>query len=75
MSDRPPKRPVLHYAAPVGSIDLATHDDDGMPVAIWPCGECLPWHLEVIIGEGGEVFAREWHAIECPAFVALIDGD
>jgi hypothetical protein len=62
----------ITYDAPVGSVDLAAFDDDGDPYPIWPCSECLPWHAEVIRDDEGCVFVREWHAIGCEAFKALL---
>lgn len=59
-------RRLLGYTAPVLSVDL---DCEGWE--IWPCVECLPWHLEVLTGDRG-VFVREWHAAECPRLVDLI---
>ena len=32
----------------------------------------LPWHAEIHIDDGGEVFVREWHAVECEEFEELI---
>jgi hypothetical protein len=59
------KHPIT--TAPVGSIDLAAEGH-----VIWPCQRCLPWHLEVLRDpETDETFAREWHAVDCPALVAL----
>lgn len=56
------------YTAPVLSVDLAAEGWE-----IWPCAECLPWHLEVFRDEDtDEVFAREWHAAECPALQELL---
>jgi hypothetical protein len=64
------------YDAPVGSVDLAAFDDDGEPYAIWPCHECLPWHVEVIWQEHKDrVVIREWHAVDCPHFQSLISDD
>ncbi|PRY13594.1 hypothetical protein [Kineococcus rhizosphaerae] len=62
MTDPRPRRPRLTYDAPVLAFDYPA---DGDPV--WPCTECLPWHLEVVV-EDGEVLIREWHAAECPVF-------
>ena len=58
----------LTYSAPVGSVDLAAEDYE-----IWPCTECLPWHLEIVRDlVTDETIAREWHAIECPMLVELL---
>lgn len=59
------------YSAPIGCVDLAAFDEHGEPLEIHACLECLPWHAEVHIDDDGEVFVREWHAIECEAFEAL----
>jgi hypothetical protein len=33
---------------------------------IWPCHDCLPWHLEIVYHpETGAAWVREWHAIGC----------
>ncbi len=61
------RRPNLTYSAPVMSVDLAA---DGYE--IWPCRDCLPWHLEVLRDDSGDVFVREWHAAECPTLVELL---
>ena len=51
----------LHYGSPVLAFD---YPNDGQP--IWPCTECLPWHVEVIESEDeGAVIIREWHAVDC----------
>lgn len=67
----PRKKPNTNYSAPVASVDLAA---EGW--VIWPCLECMPWHLEIVRDiETGEVLAREWHAVDCPALAALLDSD
>jgi hypothetical protein len=34
----------------------------------------LPWHAEVHIDDdSGDVFVREWHAVDCEAFQELLD--
>jgi hypothetical protein len=49
---------TVELNAPIGSIDLAAEGH-----VIWACGQCAPWHLEVLRDpETDEVFAREWHA-------------
>ena len=63
------------YAAPIGCVDLAAFDEDGEPYEIHGCDYCLPWHAEVRIDDGGHVFVREWHAVECEAFEELINSD
>ena len=64
----PPKKPDLTYHAPVGSVDLAGEGWD-----IWPCSSCLPWHLEIIRDpETDFIYAREWHAVDCPEFIDLL---
>ena len=65
----------IGYTAPVGSIDLAAEQEDGTPYAIWPCNYCIPWHAEVIREDDGQVFVREWHAVDCEAFQELLAGD
>jgi hypothetical protein len=65
------RKPDLTYAAPVAWIDLAADEDDGTPCEIWPCNDCLPWHIEVI-QEDGNVYIREWHAVDCPLFQDLL---
>lgn len=66
----PTVRPNLTYSAPVGSYDYEPSDEP-----IWPCTECLPWHVEVVMPEmSGGVLVREWHAIECPAFKSGLDA-
>jgi hypothetical protein len=67
----PKDRRNTTYGAPVGCVDLAAFDDDGEPYQIHPCNSCLPWHAEVIRGDDGEIFVREWHAVECPEFEEL----
>jgi hypothetical protein len=53
---------------PIGSVDLSAEGHE-----IWPCGRCQPWHLEILRDpETDEVFAREWHALDCSAYVALL---
>jgi hypothetical protein len=69
----PSRRPHVTNDAPVGSVDLNAHDEDGNPYQIWPCLDCYPWHAEVV-REGEDLVVREWHAIECPQLVGLI-GD
>lgn len=64
--------PNTTCTAPVGSIDMAVEG-----YVIWPCVECFPWHVEVVINDAG-VFAREWHAVDCDAFrwlIATVDED
>ncbi len=61
----------LTYTAPIGSVDLAAHDGDGDPYEIRSCSHCLPWYAEVIRDDDGNVFVREWHAVDCPNFAEL----
>lgn len=61
------------YSAAIGSVDLAVFDENGEPYEIHGCNFCLPWHAEVHIGDDGQVFIREWHAVECEAFEELIN--
>ena len=55
----------LDYSAPVLPIEYDLDDDP-----IWPCPDCLPWHVEIVRepdnGASGWV-VREWHAVDCPA--------
>jgi hypothetical protein len=67
MDRRGEHRPNTTYTAPVGSIDLHAFREDGTAYEVWPCQECLPWHVEVIQDEG-EVMVREWHAVDCARF-------
>lgn len=64
-----PKRPKVDYAAPMLSVDL-----EAFGYEIWPCEECLPWHLEVVVDATDHVLVREWHAAECPVLLELL-GD
>ena len=63
------------YDAPIGSVDLAAFDDDGVAYDIWPCHYCLPWHAEVVITESGQLMVREWHAVGCEQFLSLLSDD
>lgn len=70
-----PKR-ENHYRSPVLPLDYPADDDP-----IWPCSDCLPWHVEVVqepTEDGGTLTViREWHAVGCPIFeyIARPDGD
>lgn len=34
--------------------------------SVWPCRDCLPWHVEVLLDRHqGSVLLREWHAPGC----------
>lgn len=59
-------RPDLTYRAPILSVDL-----DPFGWEIWPCHQCLPWHVE-FVHDGENYFAREWHAAECPVLLELL---
>jgi hypothetical protein len=63
------RRPNLNLSAPILSVDL-----DPFGWEIWPCHECLPWHVEFIKDDDG-YFAREWHAAECPMLLQLLRRD
>lgn len=64
-------RSDTHATAPVLCVDLAAEGED-----IWPCLECLSWHVEILRDpDGGMVFAREWHAVGCPALAKLLRSD
>lgn len=65
-----PRKPNVTYSAPVGSIDLAA-----IGYVIWPCNDCLPWHVEIIRADDGEIIAREWHAVDCEHFQDLLRDD
>ena len=65
------RRPNVTYTAPIGSVDLAAFNEDGEAYEIWPCQNCLPFHAEVVLDDDGDVFVREWHAVECPQFIDL----
>lgn len=64
-----PHRPNLSYSAPVLSVDLA-----GASGEIWPCTDCLPWHLEVVTDDDRDPCVREWHAADCPTLRELLDN-
>lgn len=62
---------VVTYDAPVLCVDMAAEGYE-----IWPCDECLPWHLEVFVDDDGVVTARAWHAADCPMLEELLlEGD
>jgi hypothetical protein len=69
------ERRNITYQAPIGCVDLAAFDEDGEPYDIRACNSCLPWHAEVVRDDDGEIFVREWHAVECPDFEELIKRD
>lgn len=73
-SEQPSPRPHVTYDAPVASVDLAAHREDGTPYEVWPCVECSPWHAEVIRDASGDILVREWHAYECPLLQELLSG-
>lgn len=61
-------RPDTSYAAPIGCIDLAA---EGYEIRAYD--HCLPWYVEIIRDPDTDfIYAREWHAVECPAFVELL---
>lgn len=64
----------LNYRAPIGSVDLEAFDEDGEAYVITACNQCLPWRAEVVVEDDGNILVREWHAVECPDFKALIDA-
>jgi len=68
----PGRKPNTNYTAPIGSVDLAAVNDDGTPFVIWPCSGCLPWHAEVIRDEDDTLYVREWHAVDCGEFQAVL---
>lgn len=60
-------RPNLTYSAPVLPVDTPA---EGW--VIWPCPDCLPWHVELVRDvQTGEALAREWHAVDCPLLKEL----
>ena len=59
-----PKRRRVYYTPPVIFFEYDRDDDP-----IWPCSQCLPWHVEVTDRDGTTVI-REWHAVDCPVFEA-----
>lgn len=49
------------YTAPVLPFDYPADEEP-----IWPCHDCLPWHVEVLLDNpDGLIWVREWHAIGC----------
>jgi hypothetical protein len=70
---RPP-RPDITFHAPIGSIDLRAFNEVGEAYEITACMECLPWRAEVVTDpETKEILVREWHAVECAAFISLLE--
>ncbi|EHB48765.1 hypothetical protein MycrhDRAFT_5606 [Mycolicibacterium rhodesiae JS60] len=70
---RPP-RPDITFHAPIGSIDLRAFNEVGEAYEITACMECLPWRAEVVTDpETNEILVREWHAVECAAFLSLLE--
>jgi hypothetical protein len=65
------RRRITHNA-PIGCVDLAAFDEDGEPYEIHGCHYCLPWHAEVHVDDDGNIFVREWPAVERAAFEELI---
>jgi hypothetical protein len=59
----------LHYGSPVMPIE---YEPDGEP--IWPCTQCLPWHIEIILTAEEPLLIREWHAVDCPVLADDPDG-
>jgi hypothetical protein len=66
------RRPNVNFTAPIGSIDLDAADEDGEPYEIRACRWCLPWYAEVRRDDDGNVFVREWHAVDCEYFQELL---
>lgn len=53
-----------HYATPVLPLDYPLSTLDG--ALIWPCDDCLPWHIEVVDDPAtGSPIVREWHSVGC----------
>lgn len=57
-----PKRQVTR-SAPVLPFDYPWEAGD----TLWPCGDCLPWHVEIYFAEDSDdaPWWREWHAVGC----------
>lgn len=52
----------VNFHAPVLPLDYPIADEP-----IWPCPDCLPWHVEVVVPDADEeAYIREWHAVGCP---------
>ena len=51
-------------------VDLTPFDDDGSPLAVWPCRFCDVWHVELVQQDG--LCLREWHDPDCLHFAALV---
>lgn len=69
--------PQITNSAPVMAFD---YPPDARP--IWPCTDCYPWHVEVVVLSedsvsdslnDSRVLVREWHAIGC-RFWLDVDG-
>jgi hypothetical protein len=66
----------VNLNAPVGSVDVRALDDDGNAYKIRARSDCLLRHAEVVVDEeSGSIMVREWHAIGCPMFQELINGN
>ncbi|MDO4058029.1 hypothetical protein QKG53_14495 [Clavibacter michiganensis] len=50
----------VNYSAPVMPFE---YEPDGE--SIWPCNECLPWHVEIVNNDVEGLLVREWHAVGC----------
>lgn len=69
-----PQKPKVTYDAPIASLDFEAFDKNGNSYEITACHECLPWRAEVVRDpEDNRPIVREWHAVECPLLVELLD--
>lgn len=67
--------PKVTYDAPIAPIDFEAFDPDGNSYEITACDSCLPWRAEVVLdAEDRRPLVREWHAVECPVLVDLLQG-
>lgn len=54
----------INRTAPVLPLEYSL-DDLGDDV-IYPCTDCLPWHLDLRVDDEKRMIIREWHAVDCP---------
>lgn len=65
-----PKRRIT-FADPVLPTEWPWHEQDD---PIWPCRECLPWHVDIRVDEDTQqVWVRQWHAVDCPVLAEIDD--
>lgn len=68
------RRPRVTYDAPIASLEFAAFDAEGNSYEITACHDCLPWRAEVVLDvEDGKPVVREWHAVECPLYIELLE--